>query len=179
MIRLQPISTADTEHYTFMEKLLIAAFPPEEYRELSNLRNYTDQIGHFHNNLIFDDNTPVGFITYWNFERFYYVEHFAIHPDQRNGGYGQKVLQHICQQIKQPIVLEVEEPIEEMAQRRINFYKRQGFVLWDNEYQQPPYKAGDGFLPMHLMVYGNLQPEQDFEEVKQTLYSEVYNVVAD
>ena len=176
MIRLQPISTADTQHYAFMEKLLVTAFPPEEYRELQNLREYTDQVNHFHNNIIFDNDASIGLLTYWNFEQFYYVEHFAIDPSQRNGGYGEKTLQHVCQRLQRPIVLEVEAPIEEMAQRRINFYKRHGFVLWENEYQQPPYRASDAFLPMHLMIYGSLEPNRDFIDVKQRIYHEVYNV---
>ena len=61
MIRLQPISTSDLQHYKFMEELLIDAFPPEEYRQLEQLREYTDRTGNFHNNIIFDDDLPVGF----------------------------------------------------------------------------------------------------------------------
>lgn len=179
IIRIQPIRTEEVQHYAFMEELLIAAFPPEEYRELENLRKYTDCIGNFHNNLIFDSDTPVGFITYWDFDRFYYVEHFAINPALRNGGYGKKVLNHLCKVLQHPIVLEVEAPIEEIAQRRINFYKRHDFILWEKEYQQPPYKPGDSFLPMHLMVHGNLQCEKDFDEVKRRIYHEVYHALAD
>ena len=88
MIRLQPISTSDLQHYKFMEELLIDSFPPEEYRQLEQLREYTDRTGNFHNNIIFDDDLPVGFITYWDFDSFYYVEHFATNPALRNGGYG-------------------------------------------------------------------------------------------
>lgn len=176
MIRIQPISTLDVQQYQFMEELLTAAFPPEEYRELKDLREYTDRTGHFYNNIIFDDDTPVGFITYWDFDNFYYFEHFAINPALRNGGYGKKVLDFLTEKLERPIVLEVEKPTEEMAQRRIGFYQRQGFTLWEEEYQQPPYKPGDDFLPMHLMVNGDLQCERDFEEVKQRIYKEVYNV---
>ena len=68
MIRLQPISTSDLQHYKFMEELLTDAFPPEEYRQLEQLREYTDRTGNFHNNIIFDDDLPVGFITYWDFD---------------------------------------------------------------------------------------------------------------
>lgn len=54
MIKLQPISTSDLQHYKFMEELLVDAFPPEEYRQLEELREYTDRTGNFHNNIIFD-----------------------------------------------------------------------------------------------------------------------------
>ena len=96
-----------------MEELLVESFPPEEYRELEHLREYTDRIGNFHNNIIFDDDLPIGFITYWDFDEFYYVEHFATNPALRNGGYGKRTLEHLCEFVKRPIVLEVERPVEE------------------------------------------------------------------
>ena len=103
-------------------------------------------------------------------------EHFAIDPAQRNGGYGKSVLNHLCQLLKHPIVLEVEIPEEEMAKRRINFYQRQGFSLWEKPYQQPPYKTGDNYLPMLIMAYGDIECGKDFDSVKEHIYREVYNV---
>lgn len=111
MIKLQPISTSDLQHYKFMEELLVDAFPPEEYRQLEELREYTDRTGNFHNNIIFDDDLPIGFITYWDFDRFYYVEHFATNPALRNGGYGKRTLEYLCNHLQLPIVLEVERPV--------------------------------------------------------------------
>lgn len=176
MIRLQQITTADTALYNYMEQLMTGSFPSGEYRALEELRAYTDTKANFHNHIIFQDDTPVGFIAYWDFGHFFYVEHFAIDPAQRNGGHGKNVLNHLLQVLEYPIILEVEEPIEEMARRRINFYQRHGFSLWEKTYQQPPYKSGDHFLPMLLMVHGDLQCEKDFDSIKEHIYREVYNV---
>lgn len=176
MIRLQQIHTSDIHDYQFMESLLVQSFPPEEYRDLQELRKYTDLLDEFHNNIIYDDDTPVGIITYWNFGDFYYIEHFATDPSLRNNGYGKRTLEYVCNLLKLPIVLEVERPTEELAQRRIRFYQRQGFTLWENDYQQPPYKSGDGFLPMYLMVHGSLSATQDFERIKEKIHSQVYGV---
>jgi hypothetical protein len=74
LIRLQPISTSDLQHYNSWKSFLIDSFPPEEYRQLEQLREYTDRTGNFYNNIIFDDDLPVGFITYWDFDSFYYVD---------------------------------------------------------------------------------------------------------
>ena len=52
MIRLQRITTADTDLYSYMEKLMTQSFPSEEYRELEELRKYTDNQTHFYNNII-------------------------------------------------------------------------------------------------------------------------------
>lgn len=175
-MEMKRITTSDTDLYSFMERLLTQAFPPEEYRNLKQLREYTDHIPHFHNNIILQENLPVGFITYWNFDDFSYVEHFAVDPGQRNGGYGKVILNNLVQQLNRPIVLEVEIPDEEMAVRRINFYKRQGFELWENPYMQPPYKEGDNFLPMLIMAHGNINSGKDFDNVKSIIHREVYNV---
>ena len=127
MIRLQRITTADTDLYSYMEKLMTQSFPSEEYRKLEELRKYTDTKTHFYNNIIFHNNTPVGLITYWDFGHFYYIEHFAIDPAQRNGGYGKSVLNHLCQLLKHPIVLEVEIP-EETAKNPTGVFVRYTFA---------------------------------------------------
>jgi ribosomal protein S18 acetylase RimI-like enzyme len=104
--------------------------------------------------------------------RFY--GHIGIDPSLRNGGYGKRVLEMIKKQLKGPIVLEVEEPNDEMSTRRIHFYKRLEFTLHKKPYIQPPYRKGDSGLPMLLMTYGDIDMESDFEKVKKTLYKEVY-----
>ena len=71
MIEFKTISTSDIEEYQFMESLLQTAFPKEEYRDLNDLKKYTDDIEIFYNNIILEDNKPIGFITYWNFNDFY------------------------------------------------------------------------------------------------------------
>ena len=137
---------------------------------MEQLREYTDRTGNFHNNIIFDDDLPVGFITYWDFDSFYYVEHFATNPALRNGGYGKRTLEYLCNYLKRPIVLEVERPIEEMAKRRISFINVKALRCGEKDYSQPPYKPGDDFLPMYLMVHGELDCEKDFETIKKRIH---------
>lgn len=176
MIKIKRITTGDSQYYDYMEKLLTVSFPVEEYRDLNELREYTDHTPNFYCNIILEDDGPVGLVTYWDLGDFYYIEHFAIDPNQRNGGYGRKLLEHLAGFLKKPIVLEVEHPTEEMAKRRIGFYQRHGYTLWEKEYFQPPYKSGCSDLPMYLMVQGDLEPEKDFENVKKQIHRVVYNV---
>ena len=175
MIEIRSITTADTVLYQYMEELLQSSFPKEEYRELDELRNYTDHKQKFVNNIIIDDNIPVGLLTYWDMGDFLYLEHFAIEPTKRSVGYGKKTMELFCSCNNKAIVLEVEKPEEEMAIRRIGFYERLGYALWDNEYEQPPYRKGEDFLPMNIMAYGNIDKGKDFEKVKEIIYKEVYN----
>ncbi|WP_321520084.1 GNAT family N-acetyltransferase [uncultured Bacteroides sp.] len=176
MISIQRIYTTDKDNYRFAERLLTTAFPKEERRELSLQRQYTDQNKHFHNNILLANEEPIGFISYWDFDKFIYVEHFAIDETKRNGGYGKLVLSALKEKLGRPIVLEVELPENETSKRRICFYQRQGFQLWKEKYQQPPYRGGDSYLPMLLMAQGELNSETAFDEVKVTLYKKVYGV---
>ena len=41
MIKFQRITTTDAALYKYMEQLMTASFPSEEYRPLEELRNYT------------------------------------------------------------------------------------------------------------------------------------------
>lgn len=176
MIYLREIHTKDKELYAFMENLLIKTFPVGEYRELKMLRHYTDNRENFHNHIIFDNKRPVGLITIWNLNDFNYVEHFAILPDKRNKGYGKRVINLIEKGLKKPVVLEVELPEDKIAIRRIEFYKRLNFKLWEVEYNQPPYKSGEESIPMFLMIYGELIKGKDYFRVKNKLHKEIYGV---
>lgn len=176
MIQIQRINTGDKEYYDFMEKLLVTAFPSDEYRDLNELRDFTDNKENFHLNIILDDDKPIGFVSYWDFDTFHYVEHFAIDPKLRNGGYGRKMLELLAKEIPTSIVLEVEASEDEMALRRIGFYKRQGYVLWEKDYIQPSYKQGADPLPMYIMALGDLDCERNYEQVKNKLHKEVYGV---
>lgn len=174
MIEIKQVKTQDEANYRFVEQLMHTAFPPEERRDVVQQREYSDNNPLFYNNIILENENPIGMISYWNMGDFYYIEHFAIDPTLRNGGYGKRVLEAIKEKLQAPIVLEVEEPTDEMSTRRINFYERLEFVLNQKPYRQPPYRKGDSGLPMFLMSYGDIDMEKDFEKIKNTLYKEVY-----
>lgn len=176
MIRLHRITTRDVALYRFMEELLVASFPPEEYRELALLRETTDRRPLFANHVVTDDDRPVGFITWWDFAGFRYVEHFALLTSERNAGYGRRVLELLARESPLPLVLEAEAPDTEIARRRIGFYERAGFAVWDREYRQPPYRPGDGFLPMWLLVRGEPERLPERGAVRETIYREVYGL---
>ena len=179
MIQLKRITDTEDSFYSYIEQLIKSSFPPEEYREIEELQMYTAQKQLFHNNIIITpENNPVGMLSYWDFDEFCYVEHFAIDSAQRNSGYGKRVLDHLKNILQRPIVLEVEMPETKIAHRRIEFYKRQGFTLWEESYLQPPYREGESYLPMLLMVQGELDCEKDYKRVKECIYKDVYNALA-
>ena len=175
MIHLQRLTATDDALYPYVEELLVASFPREEYRDLDEQRRNVEDEPRFHCNVVLCDGAPTGLLTCWMLHGFCYVEHFAIDPARRNGGLGGDVIALLCRRVPLPVVLEVECPDTEMARRRIGFYQRQGFVLWNIPYLQPPYRPGDGFLPMHLMTCGEGLSETDFDRVQREIHREIYN----
>lgn len=175
-MELKQINTCDTQYYHFVETLLIDSFPKNEYRDLCDFRDYTDSNPLFYNNIILEKDQLLGFITYWSFPKFTYIEHFAIDKSMQGKGYGAFSLYLLKKIVGGPIVLEVELPLNTQASRRVKFYTRQGFKLWNNYYEQPPYRSSDDFYPMSLMAYGDLQSTTDFKEVRSLIYKEVYKV---
>ena len=173
MIKIQRISTSH-EHYPFVEALMQTAFPIQERRDAEVQREYTNQKPCFHCHIILKEDTPIGLLTLWTLEDFHYIEHFAILEPYRNKGYGQLVLLLLKEKIKGMIILEAEEPTDDITRRRIGFYQRQGFVLQDVPYQQPPYRKGDEWFPMKLMTLNAKDFNSRFKRVRDTIYQEVY-----
>lgn len=176
MIALKKINKSNDPLYKYNENLIIESFPPNEYRDLSQQRDYTNNNRLFHPHIILWQNEPIGILNYWLFQTCCYVEHFAIDSKKRNLGYGAKALSLLKESINECIVLEVELPEDDVAIKRIYFYERAGFKLYDKEYYQPPYRKKDSYFPMRIMAYGNSINDEDFNQIKSTIYKEVYGM---
>jgi len=174
MISIHKIEVSETAYQTYCENLLVASFPEEERRELAQYREIVSHVKTFVAHIILDENQPSGLINIWNFDDFIFIEHFAIAPEMRNKGIGQQVLKIITKNQCLPIVLEVELPSDEISQRRIRFYEREGFRLLEHDYKQPPYRKGQNYIPMKLMAYQNRNTEIDPDKIQTTLYHDVY-----
>lgn len=178
MLKLTPIDTSH-QGYTFVEELMNAAFPLEERRDNDSQRENTDHNPLFTVYLVTDENEDgstiqVGFITAWNFGDFHYLEHFATSPAVRNMGYGKKIMAQLLEQMPGLVVLEVEEPEDELTRRRVAFYERSGFKLCPHNYIQPAYRPDGKSIPLKIMYQGQESLDADFERVRDTLYHEVY-----
>ncbi len=159
-----------------IEATYISSFPLAERRDFSLVKKLISFEPMFNVEVLLCNGLYVGFITSWNFEDFSYVEHFAIDESQRNGGIGGKALSAFISGLSRPVVLEVESPSDDMSIRRIGFYKRQGFVLNEQEYKQPPYRPGESWFPMLLMTHGPIDLSIHFDRVKNMIHKHVYGV---
>ncbi|KAA3436655.1 GNAT family N-acetyltransferase [Rufibacter hautae] len=173
MLTLKAISTTATPGFSQAWQWYEEAFPPEERRTLEQQTQlFTDSAYRFL--AIMDQEEFAGFFGIWQLSGFTFLEHFAVVPSHRGKGTGSKALAILLETIPPPVLLEVEPPHSEIAQRRIRFYERLGFLLNDFEYRQPPYVAGMHWVPLLLMSYPSALDPSELEKVKGQLYNFVY-----
>ncbi|MBO5054104.1 MAG: GNAT family N-acetyltransferase [Muribaculaceae bacterium] len=156
-------------------KLYRAAFPRSERRPWPDL---VDKLrtsnGVFNLDCWMNYGSFVGFISYWLLDDVVYVEHFAVEDRYRGCGMGADILRCFKERFPdRPIVLEVEKPFSnDMASRRIGFYRRHGFEVVSTEYLQPPYHEDEDMLPLDLMATAPI----DVPRVSRLIHTNVYGV---
>jgi len=175
-MEIRKLDLSKSHEVAFVENLYIESFPLSERRPVEDMMELYKSDSPFEITVTIEDSLLVGFLTYWDLGDFIFAEHFAISPEFRNGGYGRKVMDLFIKDVTAPIILEVELPTTILSERRIGFYQRIGFRLWENiQYHQPAYLTEGGVIPMKLMTYGNLDVEKDLVDIRSKIYSIVYN----
>lgn len=177
-IRLKDFDIENDNEFNFFTHLYNQSFPIEERRSISNIfyllnhnKRYSIKV------VVNDEDKLVGLLCYWTFDEFVYAEHLAIDTNVRGKGLGTKVMNCFVDEINKPLILEIEIPDNEISQRRLNFYLRQGFTYWEDlEYSQPPYHDTTSSVPMKLLTLGDLDLNLKFEYIKRFIYKQVYKV---
>lgn len=118
-----------------------------------------------------NDEDFVGYLILWKLTDFYFLEHFEVFKEFRNLKLGSQILTELQEKFGN-IVLESEpSSLDEMAERRINFYRRNGFSIISEDYMQPSYGKGKNSLNLFLLSNFEVSNLQDIEN---ELYSQVY-----
>jgi ribosomal protein S18 acetylase RimI-like enzyme len=164
---------ADKISYTYE-----SSFPEDERRDFYLVRQLIRAESAFSLYALTKGDLYVGFLSAWVFEKFTYIEHFAIESTLRGSGLGKSVMAQFLAAAK-TVVLEVEYPHDEISQKRIKFYERLGFCSSSQIYMQPPYRKGGNEVKMLLMSAGDIDLEVAFDEVRATLYKNVYQLTPD
>ena len=136
------------------------SFPIEERRDnlqQSRVEKHKD----YHYDLVFLKEEFLGIALYWETPSLIFLEHLAILPEKRNGGVGSAVLNQIKQKGK-AILLEIEPPKDEITNRRLGFYTRNGFKLNPYFHLQAKLKIGDGDVELKVLTYPEIISEKDY-----------------
>lgn len=104
----------------------------------------------YHLDCYMESDCFVGFIAYWEFENYIYVEHFAIHPAERGRGLGGIILKELIASGDKRVLLEIDPVVDEVSSARLRFYKSLGFEENPFSHIHPAYR--EGFLSHNLIV---------------------------
>lgn len=167
------------DDYPSFLRLYTTSFPENErreYRDVEHLANFVKMKGgKFHAFAAKDGDIFLAFLSYWTFEGYVYIEHFAVDPLVRGKRIGSDMLAHLFKEVSPNVLLEVEKPDTPEAKKRIMFYEKNGFRIREEfNYVQPPYSPGKEPVPMLLMTHGDVDLH-NIDSIKDML-KEVYNV---
>ncbi|MDD2219863.1 MAG: GNAT family N-acetyltransferase [Desulfoplanes sp.] len=115
----------------------------------------------------------LGFLGFWTYEHYCFVEHFAIHPDVRSQGYGTRLFRSWLRGIHKQILLEIEPVIDRTTQRRYLFYTALGFTKNPVEHIQQPFHAGLQPLPLELLSFPDTVSADCYQALKEALKKEI------
>lgn len=92
----------------------------------------------------------LGFIAYWEFDDYCYVEHFAVNSTLRGKGIGSGLLKTFIRSISKTVLLEIDPITDPVSEVRLKFYKRCGFFENPYPHRHPAY-CGE-YQPHPLIV---------------------------
>lgn len=176
MIELKRITKPDDYLLDELLVLYTETFPPEERRNLQQLKNFIESRPQMYFNAIEETGELCGLVIYWDFGSFCYLEHLAVFPEKRNRKIGQQVLEFMSRNIKTDHLLEVEPALDELTIRRINYYRRNGYEILDKNYIQSAYSGNkEDEIPLWIMGSPEINPDK-LDEYIRVIRKEVYGV---
>jgi len=146
------------------------SFPLSEQRTLPHQQTAL-RSSDFHFMIYQEKNIIIGFIGYWEFEDYLYIEHYAINPALRGGGYGSRILRDLIRHTQRTIILEIDEVKDELSTRRLHFYQRLGFVM--NPYLHPLHRYREDTehqdATLHILTYPQTIDAATYERFRRDL----------
>lgn len=164
----------DDEMFDDAMKLYKESFPYHEQRGIQSQKEILND-KEYHFDLIYDNDTFVGIILYWETLNYIYIEHFCIHPNMRNKKYGENALELIKKK-KKIIILEIDPPIDEISSRRKVFYTRVGYKENIFKHIHPPYNKHNKGHSLVVMSYPDFLSEPEYDSFNLYLKNRVMKI---
>lgn len=165
------IQLKDSNSSEFKEAWIIyeSSFPANEIRTLKQQKEILKNRS-YHFLAVFKDKRLAAIIAYRRFKDFLFLEHLAVKKELRGKCIGTELLKEFLLGKKQKVVLEVEKPKTDIANKRIGFYERIGFKLNPFDYIQPAYSIDKSPVPMLLMTYPEKITTKEFLMIREKLH---------
>lgn len=165
------INSKEDKHFDDVMKIYQASFPIFEQRTLkTQIEALENEM--YYCTIICENGMLIGLIFYWKYGKYTYIEHLAISPNLRGKNYGSKILKAFCEDNKHTI-LEIDNPIDEISIKRLNFYSKLGFKLQDFQHIHPPYRQEYDGHNLKIMSFNRDWSKEEYEEFNTFLKTTV------
>lgn len=160
--------------YKSFEELYISSFPVFEQRTKAQQETAFNN-GKYHLTGFQEDGAFIGFISYWEFDHYIYIEHFAINTGIRGKGYGSILLDTFINSTSKIVLLEIDPVTDDISRARLRFYKRCG--LHENPYphKHPVYRKEYQPHPLVVLTSGRPISEDEYLQFSNDLNTVVMN----
>lgn len=138
--------------FTQMWETYALSFPAEERREI-DLQRALFRHPRYRLLAWLKDEALIGLAAFWLYDGYRYLEHLAVTPELRSGGFGGAIVRACMAADPRPLYLEIDEPRDDISRRRLGFYSRLGFCLNPFEHLQPSYTGEDKHIPMRVLTW--------------------------
>lgn len=155
------IKDINNKYWNEARILYRSSFPIYEKRTIDDQKEAMKN-EKFHCYVAVEEEKLIGIVFFWDFNKYRYIEHLAVTSDFRGKGYGSKILSKICSEEKRTI-LEIDPPIDEKSIKRLEFYKKAGFLINDYEHVHPPYRSDYRGHELLVLSYKKELTDEDYE----------------
>lgn len=148
-------------------ELYETSFPKIERRNINEQKQIQND-SRYKTYAYLDEDNFVGIVFYWDFDKFRFIEHFAINPSFRGKSYGSKILESLLN-TSNDVVLEIELISDEISKKRLRFYEKFDFKVNDFKHYQVPFREEQESLELLFLSHGRILSKDEYEE----LYSQM------
>lgn len=146
MIEFVRMTASDHPLFEQTMRLYAQSFLIHEQRmEKSQRQILSDPL--FHADALVQDGQFCGLLFWWELDGMRYIEHFAVDVALRGQGIGNKSLSRFLP--GEPVVLEIDPPVDELSCKRERFYHALGMQSNPFAHRHPPYRPQ---TPAHELV---------------------------
>ncbi|MGL5893604.1 MAG: GNAT family N-acetyltransferase [Bacteroidales bacterium] len=148
------LKSIESHLYSRFQDLYGRSFPIFEQRTNEQQRAAFES-EYYNLSIYSEEGVFVGFISYWQFEDYRYIEHFAIDDQLRGKGYGTKLLKSFVASDSRQVILEIDPIVDNLSAARLRFYESCGFCINSYQHTHPPYR--EGYDPHSLVILSSFE----------------------
>lgn len=167
-LRIEP---DDKYRWKKVQDLYENSFPLAEIRkEYDHLRACED--ARFFPLSAWEGSELVGLMFFWEWDSYRYLEHLAVNPDMRGGGYGSQLLRYL-RDSDHTTILEIDPLSNELSLRRLQFYERSGYTLTPFRFVHLPYRIDGKEEELLILSYPKMLTKEQHNDFLKFVNEEV------